>query len=422
MRNIKNYIENFLSRSGGFVLTTTILSRILSFAASIIALKLLDNKELGVILFAYNMIVFILPFAGFGQQQSLIRFGALSKTQEEKDALFLYVLKKGIIASALLIAIIITISFTISFQFENTRYYLILLSFVIFTTYIFEVIQVHFRLKHDNKSFAFMGITNSVVLIINVFLFSHFFKEIGYAFALLLTPLISSLFFIKRANVNFKSKKKLLNTGFSFWKYGIFSSMSNVVTQLLFAIDILLIGYLLNNPEMVTNYKYISLIPFSLLFLPRVFISTDFVAFTERINDEKFIKNYIKDYMLLFSGISLFLCSFSWLFGEQILLLFGNEFRLYADTFLILIIGVCGIFILRSVFGNLLSSIGKAHVNFYITSIALGLNIWSNYYLIPLYGPTGAAITSAILMWFTGIASLLCFYFLYKKNNLTTFK
>ena len=63
-----------------------------------------------------------------------------------------------------------------------------------------------------------------------------------------------------------------------------FASLSNVVTQLLFVIDILLIGYLLNDSEMVTNYKYISLVPLSLLFLPRAFMNADFVAFTENIN------------------------------------------------------------------------------------------------------------------------------------------
>lgn len=78
-------------------------------------------------------------------------------------------------------------------------------------------------------------------------------------------------------------------------------------------------------------------------------------------------------------------------------------------------LGISGIFILRGLFGNLLSSIGKAHINYYIASIALIINIISNYYLIPKYGIKGAAITSAILMWLTGLFSFICFKKLYKR-------
>jgi O-antigen/teichoic acid export membrane protein len=82
---------------------------------------------------------------------------------------------------------------------------------------------------------------------------------------------------------------------------------------------------------------------------------------------------------------------------------------------MILTIGVSGILILRGLFGNLLSSIGKAHINFVITTIALALNIVLNYYFIPKYGILGAATTSAIIMWFTGVLSLLFFLYFYKK-------
>jgi Na+-driven multidrug efflux pump len=166
---------------------------------------------------------------------------------------------------------------------------------------------------------------------------------------------------------------------------------------------------------MVTTYRYISLIPFSLLFLPRIFINTDFVTFTEKIYDKSFIVNYIKSYMLFFFFVSLVVVISCGFFSYEILELFDSNFADFTDTFFILILGISGIFIFRGLFGNLLSSIGKAHVNYYIASFALIINITSNLYLIPKYGIKGAAITTAILMWITGICSVFCFWFLYKK-------
>jgi O-antigen/teichoic acid export membrane protein len=314
-----------------------------------------------------------------------------------------------------LIALIILSSFFVPFKFENTQFYVVILSFIILPSFIFEIIRAQFRLQHNNKSFAYTEFWHSIILLLSVFILSYFFQEIGYTIALLATPLLTSLLFINKLNIDFSLKTKLTITNFSFWKYGFFASLSNVVTQLLFVIDILLIGYLLEDTEMITNYRYISLIPFSLLFLPRVFIATDFVAFTEKIYDKNYIVNYIKSYMLFFLIVSFILLLFSFLFAEQILSILDSNFTQFVDTFLILMFGIVGIYIFRGLFGNLLSSIGKAHINYYIASFALIINIVTNYYLIPKYGIKGAAVTSAILMWLTGLISLIWFWHLYKK-------
>ena len=376
---------------------------------------MISNDELGVVLFGYNIILFLIPISGFGLHQSLLRYGALLKKREEKNSLFLYVLVKGILASIVLIVLIIISSFFINFKFENTQLYVIILSFIMLPSFVFEIIRAQFRLQHNNKSFAYTEFIHSVILLLSVFLLSYFFEEIGYTIALLITPLITSILFIKKLNINFTSKLKLSITNMSFWKYGFFASLSNVLTQLLFVIDILLIGYLLEDTEMITNYRYISLIPFSLLFLPRVFITTDFVAFTENIYNKNYVVSYIKSYMLFFLIVSFVMLFFSYFFAEQILTILDFNFIKFVDTFLILMIGITGIYVFRGLFGNLLSSIGKAHVNYCISSFALVINVVANFYLIPKYGIKGAAITSAILMWFTGIISFIWFWFLYKK-------
>lgn len=415
MNIIIQYIKNFLNRSGSYVFLATILGRVLSFIASWIALKFIENDALGVVLFAYNIILFIIPISGFGLHQSLIRYGSLAKSSEDKDSILAYVFKKGIVACLVLITIVISISLFINFKFENTLFYIVLLSFTIIPSYLLEIIRAQFRLQHNNKSFAFTEGVQSIILLLSVLLLSYLYKELGYAIALLLTPLLTSIVFFKSLNINNLIYKKIKVINFQFWKYGFFASLSNVVTQLLFVIDILLIGFILSNTEMVTNYRYVSIIPFSLLFLPRVFIATDFVAFTEKIYDAQYIFKYIKSYVLFFTVVSLLILLFSWLFSVQILGLLDKEFTQFSDTFMILMIGICGIFILRGLFGNLLSSLGKAHLNYYIATLALVLNICANFYLIPKYGIKGAAITSAILMWFTGLLSYLLFIKLYKK-------
>ena len=417
MTQIKEYINGFINRSGSYVLFSTMAARVLSFLGSWIALQLIEAKELGVILFAYGIVQFIIPIGGFGLHQSLIRYGALLKSEDEKQQLFNYVLKKGIVASIAIILVLVGIGYFIPFQFNKTYVYFSILSLSILTVFILEIIKIQFRLQHKNRLYAITEFWYNIILTGLIFGLSYLFQGMGYIIALIVSPVLTALFFIKKLNVKLHIKNNLKITNLSFWKYGFFGGLSSVVTQLLILIDIILIGYLIDDPVAVTNYRYISIIPFSLLFLPRVFITTDFVTFTEKIHQKDYINRYIKNYMLFFGVVSILLLLFSYFFAEQILYIFGVEYMNYADSFLILIMGIVGIYIFRGLFGNLLSSIGKIELNYYIISIAIVINVISNYYLIPLYGIKGAAITSAILMWFTGILSWLSFLYFFRKNR-----
>ncbi|TYP98014.1 O-antigen/teichoic acid export membrane protein [Tenacibaculum adriaticum] len=420
MKLLTNYIQQFLSRAGSYVLVATIISRLLSFFASWIALQFIDNKELGVILFAWNIITFLIPFIGFGLPQSLIRYGALLTNTNDKKIVSNYVVKNGTFVSFFLSLLVTAFSLLFSFEFEKTDIYLTVFSLSFIPLFWFEVIKIKLRLEHNNKTFSLVEVVYNLILVLLVLMLSYLYKELGYVWAIVLTPTLTSFVFFNRLQFNLKQTKKLKIINREFWKYGFFGGLSNVATLLLFSIDILLIGNLLKNSEAVTAFKYVSLIPFSILFLPRVFIATDFVSFTENINNKKYIFDYIKSYVLLFTLISICYFSFFYFFADETLLLFDKGFTKYKLSFLILNFGVCGILILRGLFGNLLSSIGLVKINYYITLVALVINYTSNQLLIPKYGIKGAAITSATLMWFTGVMSAFTFFYFYKRIRTTS--
>ena len=248
-----------------------------------------------------------------------------------------------------------------------------------------------------------------------VFLGSYYFKENGYVAALIIAPLLTFLIYLPKIKFRVLNSSTFQNPDLDFWKYSFFTSLSNVASQLLIVLDIVLIGNILKDPEMITIYKYVSLIPISILFLPRVLLTTDFVTLTKNHRDKTFIKNYIKNYLFLFLSLSVFIILFSFLFSEFFLGLFGEEFKQYTLTFRVLIIGITAILILRGLYGNLLSAIGKAYINYWISIIAIVINLISNYILIPKYGILGAAITSAIIMWVTSVLSVV--FYNYHKNK-----
>jgi O-antigen/teichoic acid export membrane protein len=411
----KAFFKGFLERDGIHILTATLLARSLSFLASWIALQFIPNSGLGLVIYAINVISLIIPISGLGASQGLLRFGALFKTTSDKNDLFAYVLKKGSIISVIMIFFVILLSPLLTKDLDSSKPYLILISFQIFTLFLMESLKTQFRVLHQNKIFASIEISYSILLVLLVFIGSWFFKETGYVMALIAAPLFIFMIYIKRIPVNYKnihlpdlSRKK-------FWKYSFFTGLSNVANQLLIVLDIILIGQILKDPEMVTLYKYLSLIPFSLLFLPRVLILTDFVNLTQNYKNKDHINKYIRNYIRFFFIISVITILLSWIFQDYILLFFGDEFSDYNSTFMVLILGISSILLLRGLFGNLLSVIGKAYINYWISVFAILINLITNFILIPKYGILGAAITSAIIMWITSLLSVTAFYHFYRR-------
>ena len=420
MKSILNFIQSFIDRSGNYIFLSTVCSRVLSFLASWIALQLIDNQELGIVIYAYQIILFINPIANFGVSQSLIRYSPLIKSVKEKKELYNFIFRRGIILCFVSILITILIAFIYPFENSKIKFYLSLLSISFVTKFLFDVSQIQLRIFKKNRLYAIVDFWFNFVLIILVFILSYYFGAIGYAIALISAPLLTYAINFKKYTSGVKRIIAPKVIDFSFWRYGFFAGLSNVTTNMLIAIDLILIGNIMSNMKYVTAFKYVSLVPFSVIILSQILITTDFVTFTEKINQRLFIKNYIKNYVKLFTFISVLFMIFITLFGKNILYLFQNDYVEYFNTLLILSLGVCGILILRGIFGNLLSSIGKAHINFFITFVAIGLNYLSNIFLIPKYGIEGAAITTASLMWLTSFACTFLFYYYYNKYDKTT--
>lgn len=409
MKNLQYFFKGFIDRKGNYVFIATVSARILSLFASIIALKLINAVDLGYVIYALNIMAFIIPLSGLGIQQGLLRFGAQLNSPEEKKALFSFVIKKGLIFTIILSASIFVLSYLIPLKFTESAYFLRWLSALLISMFLLEIIKVQFRLEHNNKKFAYIEIFYNFLLVIGVFVLSYFFEELGYTIALILAPLLTFLWHFKSLKINFRSAVLPIPINSEFLKYGFFAGLANVATQLLFAVDILLIGSILNDSSLVTAYKYVSIIPFSLLFLPGILLTTDFVNLTEHILDRTYIKIYSQNYVRFFTVFSMGVLAAFYLFSDVILSIFDTSYLQYKSTFIVLSIGVSGILIFRGLYGNLLSALGKAQINYWIAFGALIINIPANYYLIPKYGILGAAITSSTLMWLSSLSAFIFF-------------
>lgn len=396
---------------------SALVEKIGGFLLYIIVLNFIPKKEFGLIAYANTTLDFIIPFIGFGIHQGLIRYGSLSNSQIDKKQLFQITFKKGLIYSLILVLGVILLSPITTYNSEKSLPYLLILSAQLISLFLFEILRIYVRLINLNKLYAKITIIKTIVLVSFTAILTLNFSGIGYVLSLSITPLFIALFFIfklKLLETKFKTKanfnlKEFLN-------YGMFSSFAGVLSQLLFAVDIILITNILKDNELIAQYKVATILPFSFLFFSVAFIKTGFVKLANKsVNDKEYIKQYYINYVKIFSVFSVLIIGFFYFFSDYIFMLFGKQYNNDYNLMFIFSFGIAGASLLRIPLGNILSAIGWPKINALNSFIVLIFNLILSYYLINKMGIIGAAIATTIMFWFSGILSLIAFVWYLKK-------
>lgn len=416
--NLSEFIKNFIKRKGISVGFASAIEKIGGLLMVLIATHYIPKEEFGLITYANTTLLFLIPFVGFGIQQGLIRYGALSGSQIVKKHLFFITLKKGLLFSFILIFVIVLLSSLITHNLKDSKLYLLILSVQLVSLFLFEMIRIYARLINVNKLFAQIGIVKVILMINFAFLLTISFQGIGYAFSLAFVPLVVSLYYLYKLKL-FPTKKVFVKQ-FNFKEYlnyGLFTSLAGVLSQFLYAIDLILIGNLLNE-EAVAEYRVSFVLPLSILFLPIVFIQTDFVKIASKSETDKvFIKNYYLNYLKVFSIISLITLIVFFFFSDSIMLLFGKEYNNDKNLMFIFSLGIAGALLFRVPLGNILAAVGWPKINAFNSLVVLVFNVVFSYLSIQKYGVVGAAYVTSAMLWLSGILSLVAFIYYLKKDN-----
>lgn len=413
MKSLKIFLQQFLNNQGQFVFLSLLLGKITAFLGSWLIIRLLPVSEFGLLTIVASVFAIFSTFNGFGSQQSLLRFGSISEEKSEKDELSRYLFRKGF-----LYQIFISITFFCCSIFFIEKFENIFLVFLFFTIrligfYFYNHVQSYFRIQGENKTFSFV---NNVVNIAGLFLLlllTYFFGFKGYLFAVAATPFIS-LFWLHTIPLNLKkfnfsfSKKKL-------FQYGIFASGTALLSDLMFSLDVLLLGFIANETA-VANYKVAILIPANITFLSLVFMQTDFPKLAKNFKNKSFLKNYILNYYKIFLPICILIFAIGSFFSGDILkFFFGATYGNNGMIFSILLLGFAINMLSRNLYGNLLSAVGKIKVNSVVSLFSLIVLIISSFVLVPKMMVLGMAISLSIAMIFSGVLFAFLFFLYYRK-------
>lgn len=393
------------------ILGTNVVNKILSFLTNILIVRFLTKSEYGIFGYANNAISFFLLVSGLGMLSGVLQYGSENRTEEEKLLYFRYGMNFGILINAILAVLIFLYVQFAQIAIEGTRGYILFMCAVPLLDYIFNYLCTILRCRKENKKYALMLNINTVVYFLSSCLGAAFFgitgviigRYIAYAISImqgLVFCKYREIIEVKHEKLSKEKKKEII-------KYSIVCCMSNALSQILYLLDVYLIGVFVKDSQVIASYKAATLIPSALTFLPLGIVTFIYPYFAENNTDYKWIKEKVKWLFRVLGIINLSIAAILIVFAPLIIqLLWGKE---YMDSLVCFRILAFNFFIsctFRIPAGNLLAMLKHVKVNL-VVSIFSGLaNIVLDIILIQKYGSEGAAVATVLVVLVSVLISM----------------
>lgn len=412
-KNIKNLILKIegLKKTGFFALVlSNFINKILAFCNGIILIRILSQKDYGIYSYYQNSLMFFLFMSGFGCVGGFLQFGSKKISITEEEKYFKFSIKYGIMADLLLALIIFLISFSNNFYLKGSINYLKYMSFIPFFTTIIDLIITRERVRLNNQRVAFLSNMRTILDVMFLLIGAYFYGIIGVIIGKYIGQILTILIAFKTYESTFKNWSEIEFLSFEkkqeIKKFSYVSVFNSVIAQLLYVIDIFLIGYLIKDEVLIANYKTATLIPFALNFLPQLISNYLYPYFSRNSDENIYIKSkylqLLKYNSILNLLITLFLISFS---SIIIRLCFGEKYLDIKNLFNLFAVGYFFAATLRIPGGYILSALGKLKYITYNSLICAIINIILDIILIKKYGTIGAAYVTVLIFIISGFLS-----------------
>jgi O-antigen/teichoic acid export membrane protein len=403
------------------MLSANVFSKFTGFVAVILVTRSSIPVDFGNYAYALSIALALVPFMGFGAYQAFLRYSPESGSQSEKKHLFGYAFKRGLSLAAALVIILQVIA-PLLFQFmPGSLIYFRILAFVIVTTLIMEFAKSYARSLNLNQISAKLDLAYSLSMLTLTFMLVKVIGVgvIGYALAIVVSPLLVSIPFLIRAKIDFSLLNNLNNRIYSgFWRYGFFTSIGALLAQAFYAIDVLFLGYLIpDSAADIGAYRVAVLLPMATLILPISVAATDYIENARNRLNPKALCSYLINYWKTFGLLSFTGLLILGLIAPWVLNVFGDPYVQGVSVMRIFLLGMLGGHLLRVPLGHILSALGKADWMTYVNATVLGTTALLCHLLIPKFGLEGAACAISSMLWFSGVLYGLCFLYYMKMTG-----
>lgn len=420
MREIILHSLEKLKNTGFFhIFGSTVINKILAFLSNFIVVRIISKEAFGIYTYANNILSFLLLVSGLGLVSGIFQLCSENYGNKEKsDSIYSFGSGIAFASNILLSLIILFVAFFVSLPVKGSNVLLMLMAVTPIINIIFDLQQIYLRSNLKNAEYSYATMINTGLLLVFSVGGAITYQAEGLVIARYIAYILSSFIIYKLFHAPIKIAIKRIDkeTEKVLMNISIISMLNNGLSQLLYLVDIFVMGLVGLGETIIASYKVATIIPTALYFIPSAVCVYIYPHFAMNKNNKKWLlNNYYK--LTIIMGVCNFIISAILIIIAPFIvtIFFGKQYVDAVVCFRILMVGYFFNGTFRGIVGNLLVTQRKLKFNFFIGLIAGIINIAGNIFLIPIMGSIGAAYTTLIVTIFSSIISSLYFIYVLRK-------
>lgn len=416
LKNLK-----ILFRTGFFhIFGSNVINKIIGFLSSIILVRLLTKAEYGIFTYSWNIYSILILANGLGMESAVLQICSEKTGDDEfcKKATS-YGAKIGFGFNCLLCVGLAVIGFFIPLAYNGANTLIKLLCFLPLCQLLYNLTCIVLRYQRKNSEYSKLTIINTSLLLIGSVVGALLFREKGLIFGYYIAY-ISSAFIGNRfygVHLGMKTNALVKQVKKDLISIGLVSMINNGISELLYLLDVFILGIVASNEAVLASYKVATIIPTAMAFIPLSLMTYTYPYFAEHKDDKSWCLSNYKKILFGFGGFNLVISSILFL-GANIFvkILFGSQYIDAVPVFRLLAINyfISGTF--RIISGNLLVTQRKLKFNTIVAVLSGIVNVIADYFFIQFWGSIGAALATVLVVAFSSIMNTT--YLIYTFRNI----
>lgn len=419
---MRDKLKTLFSTGFFHVFGGNVLNKILVFLSSVILVRILTKQEYGIFTYSWNIYNIVILLSGMGIASGLLQICSEKGGESAfcKRVLY-YSVKHGLVFNGVLGVILLLLAFFAPLKVEGADILLFMLCLLPLIQILYDLSTSYLRSQKRNQEFVSLTVINTVLVLVVSVCCAFSFKEkgliMGYYAAYLITVLYAAMvikipFFKGNRGAGIDSSTKQ-----SLFKISFVSMCDNCLSQSLYLIDILVIGFIVANESVLASYKVAMMIPSSLAFVPLCLMTYVYPYFAEKRLDKEWCLKRYKQLVFYLSLFNFFVCLFLFVLAPWIVrVFFGVQYHDSVTVFRILSLNYFILGTFRVVSGNLLVTQRKLKFNLFVSCVSGIVNIAADIFLIYFYGSTGAAVATVVVTLVSSILNTTYLIYTLKKR------
>lgn len=423
MNRAKEYKTSFQAlRNEGFfhIFGSSTINKIIGFASTWAIVRIVSKPEYGVYSYAYNLYSFFLILSGLGIVSAFLQLSSETADNEKKERLYRYCMRFGLLVDVALAGLILIIGLFVPLPYDGSGFLLALMSMLPAATIVTELQLTYLRIDTRNVEYSRVNTLNSICVFVLSCVLAYLLKSPGLVLASYLAHLITAAILWKKHGVGISLRENSLTPKD---KKGLFSISSismvnNGLSQLMYLLDIFVLGLVITDSSVIASYKVATNIPTALQFIPQAIMVFAYPYFARNKDNPKWLKRNYFRLIVAFGVFNLFVSAAMFLLAEPIITVFFG--RQYIDAVLpsrILSVSYFFSATFRAIAGNLLITQRKLKFNLFVSVFASALNTVLNVFLILKWQSMGAALATLITVAVSGMISTVYLLGVFRKKE-----